>query len=604
MCGIFAYKGRETKVHTVLLHGLERLEYRGYDSAGIFVSNGRDHAHIRSTGKVGVLNKKVKDLNLGMFHVGIAHTRWATHGGVTDENSHPHVSNDGKIALVHNGIIENYAQLKKQLEAKWYTFYSQTDTEVVANMMQEYRTGDMASTIELVTAKMRGAYALVIMHTDMPHCIAWVKLWSPLIFGYNTDNDYYFSSDTQALSGYAEKIIYLEEGDIVVVDGNDYSITSWWAPTSRNAEDFDQEALAVSKWSYKHFMLKEIEEQPAIIKRIYKGRINFDTQKLHADAFHGMQHEHYRDIVFVACGTSSYAGVLASYRLQDLAGIQARVEIASEYENKRIFVDDHILHVFISQSGETADSISCLHSVLEQWGRTFGVVNVVGSTLARLTTTWLFTRAGAEIGVASTKAFTAQVVCLLLTSLYLAKKRWLRVAKYKQIVRELEQLPMYIETILQQGEYIRSIAQQLTAYKNFFFLGRHYQYATACESALKFKEITYLHAEAYPAGELKHGPLALIEEDVPSVVFAPYDLLFEKNLSTIQEIKARNGKVLVISDRKVDAADWHITIPSTCAEIYPILCVVVWQLLSYHTADLLGKDIDKPRNLAKSVTVK
>jgi glucosamine--fructose-6-phosphate aminotransferase (isomerizing) len=431
-----------------------------------------------------------------------------------------------------------------------------------------------------------------------------VRLGSPLIFGYHNDGDFFFSSDSQALTGYAEKMIYLEDGDMLHVKDNDFLITTGGKPVVRTTEEMDQQALEAAKGTYKHFMLKEIYEQPNIIRRIYKGRVDFDERKLTADAFHGMQQEGYDHITFVACGTSYHAGWLASYRFEHLAGLTTQVEIASEYENKPLRIDEKQLHVFISQSGETADSIQCLKLIRELGGKTFGVVNVVGSTIARLTESGLFTRAGTEIGVASTKAFTAQAVCLLLVALFMAKKRGLRYMTYKRVVRELAQLPEKIETILDQTEYIRSIAAQLTDYKNFFFLGRRYQLPIAYESSLKFKEISYLHSEAYPAGELKHGPLALIDGEVPTVMFMPDDDMFEKNLSSMHEIKARGGKVLVVSDRKVTDADRQITFPSSVPQVSPILTAVVGQLLAYHVADLLNHDIDKPRNLAKSVTVK
>lgn len=586
------------------MHGLQRLEYRGYDSAGMAIG---DETHIRLTkavGKVANLWIKIEKDTTIWWNRWIAHTRWATHGWVTETNCHPHVSNDGSIYVVHNWIIENYAKLRGELHDKWYTFSSETDTEVVANLIQDLRTWDLWETIDLAVQKCRWAYALVVMHRDVPDSLVGIKLWSPLIFAYDTNNNFFFSSDAQALSGYVDKMIYLEEWDSVIVSWWDYAIHADWKLATRDIETFNQEALVASKWSYKHFMLKEIEEQPNIVRRIFKWRLSSDTFNLHSDAYHGMQKEKYRFVTFVACGTSHYAWCLASYWFEDLALIQTKNEIASEYENKTMHTDHQTLHIFISQSWETADSIACLRLLQEQWANTFGVVNVPGSTIARLTDSGLYTRAGTEIGVASTKAFTAQTVCLLLTSLYLAKKRWLRYAIYQNIVRELLQLPTYIETVIQQWEIIQSIATQLATYKNFFFLWRHYHVPIAAEAALKFKEITYLHAESYPAGELKHGPLALIDADTPSILFMPHDLMFEKNLSTLQEIKARNGKVLVISDKKVDWATWQITIPTSTPEIYPLITNVVGQLLAYHTADILNNDIDKPRNLAKSVTVK
>ncbi|MFA6256142.1 MAG: glutamine--fructose-6-phosphate transaminase (isomerizing), partial [Candidatus Absconditabacterales bacterium] len=458
--------------------------------------------------------------------------------------------------------------------------------------------------VEKVLGMIRGAYALLIVSTYAPDEIIAVKIGSPLLFAYNKKNEYFFSSDKQALAGYADKLIYLDDGDIVHLKGNDYQIKSNGIPTQKKIEDMDIQLLASSKGAYKHFMLKEIFEQPNIIRRIFKGRADFNRNFLNAEAFHGMQNEQFKKIVFVGCGTSYNAGCLGTYWMENLAGLDASCEISSEYEYRNIKVSDDTLYVFISQSGETADSIEVLKLIKQKGGHTFGIVNVVGSTISRLTDYGLFTRCGAEIGVASTKAFTAQITCILLLALYLGQKRGLSKAKYDKVMIELSKVPVMIEDILADTANIRKIAEAISEYKNFFFLGRHYQLPIARESSLKLKEITYLHSESYPSGELKHGPLALIDKTIPSVLFAPNDLMFEKNISSIQEIKARDGKVITISDKDIHNADWNIQVPSTIDEIYPFLTAIVGQLLAYHVADILGKDIDKPRNLAKSVTVK
>lgn len=606
MCGIFWYKWAKNSAEKILLHGLERLEYRGYDSAGMRVSDqAADIKTFKAVGKVSNLAAKVTaqvphDAN---YTMGIAHTRWATHGGVTDENTHPHHDKNGHFYVVHNGIIENYHKLKQDLIAKWYTFYGETDTEVFANLLDANWTGNFLQTVEKCLTQIRWAYAMLIVSDYAPGEMIGVKLGSPFIFGYNAKNDFFFSSDKQALAGYAEQLFFLEDGDLVHVQGNEYIIKSNGVSMKKNFEIMDIDALQASKGDYKHFMLKEIFEQPAIIRRICKWRVNFDTNVLMAEAFHGMQDEQFKKIVFVGCGTSYNAGRLGTYWMQNLVWVDSYCEIASEYEYKHINVTDDTLYVFISQSGETADSIECLKYIKSKWGKTFGIVNVVGSTISRLTDHGLFTRAGAEIGVASTKAFTAQITCILLLALYLGRKRSLDTQQYEQILTELEKIPSLIEQILDQTDAIKSIAEQLSAYKDYFFLGRHYHVPIATESSLKFKEITYLHSEAYPAGELKHGPLALIDEKIPTIVFVPHDAMYEKNLSTIQEVKARKGKILSISDQEI-VADRHITIPETIDALYPFLGAVVGQLLSYYTADHLNKDIDKPRNLAKSVTVK
>ncbi len=607
MCGIFWYKGQRTDAHKILVHGLERLEYRGYDSAWLLVWNETWAMKlIRAVGKVSNLaNKVVKEISdKENFTFWIAHTRRATHGWVTQENTHPHHDMNKHFYLVHNGIIENYHKLKQNLLAKWYAFYGETDSEVIANLLEDNRTGDFMQTVEKVLGIIRWAYALLIVSTYAPDEIIAVKIGSPLLFAYNSNNEYFFSSDKQALAWYADKLMYLDDGDMVHLKGNDYHIKANGIPTKRKIEDMDMQLLEASKWDYKHFMLKEIFEQANIIRRIFKGRADFNKNFLNAEAFHGMQNEQFKKIVFVGCGTSYNAWCLWTYWMENLAGLDASCEIASEYEYKHIKVNNETLYVFISQSGETADSIEVLKLIKQQGGHTFGIVNVVGSTISRLTDYGLFTRAWAEIWVASTKAFTAQITCILLLALYLGQKRGLSKAKYDKIMIELSKVPVMIEDILADTVNIRKIAENISEYKNFFFLGRQYQLPIARESSLKLKEITYLHSEWYPSGELKHGPLALIDASIPSVLFVPNDLMFEKNVSSIQEIKARDGKVITISDKDIQNTDGNIQIPSTIDEIYPFLTAVAWQLFAYHVADILNKDIDKPRNLAKSVTVK
>jgi len=592
----------------ILVHGLERLEYRGYDSAGLLVGNLEwDIKLVRAVGKVSNLASKVakEASDKEHFSFWIAHTRWATHGGVTEENTHPHYDKNKHFYLVHNGIIENYHKLKQDLIAKWYTFYGETDSEVIANLLEDNRTGNFMETVEKVLGIIRWAYALLIVSTYVPNEIIAVRLWSPLLFAYNEKWEYFFSSDKQALAWYADKLIYLDDGDIVHLKCNEYHIKSNSTEAGeKKIEDMDIKALEASKWDYKHFMLKEIFEQPNIIRRIFKWRVDFNKNFLNAEAFHGMQDEQFKKIVFVGCWTSYNAWCLGTYWIENIAGLDASCEIASEYEYKNIKVHDDTLYVFISQSGETADSIEVLKLIKQKWGHTFGIVNVVGSTISRLTDYGLFTRAGAEIWVASTKAFTAQITSILLLALFLWKKRGLSKAKYDKVMIELSKVPVMIEDILADTVNIRKIAEHISVYKNFFFLGRQYQLPIARESSLKLKEITYLHSESYPSWELKHGPLALIEASIPSVLFVPNDLMFEKNSSSIQEIKARDGKVISISDKDIHNANRNIQIPSTIDEIYPFLTAIVGQILAYHVADILGKDIDKPRNLAKSVTVK
>ena len=604
MCWIFGYIWEKDAIW-LLIHGLERLEYRGYDSAWMYVFDRSGKAiKERAVWKVSQLSNKVQEIEDRTYNRWIAHTRWATHGGVTQSNTHPHTSNNGKWTIVHNGIVENYAKLKKELIAKWYTFSSETDTEVVANLLQEHDTWDMLKTAQKIQTVIRGAYALLIVHADHPDQMIAIRLGSPLIYASSKVWEHFFSSDAQALAWYADNMVYLEDGDVLHIQDEKYTIYANWEVTKRNIEDFDQEALEASKGEYKHFMLKEIYEQPNTVKRTMKWRVNFESMSLHADAFHGMWTEDYKKIVTVACGTMNHVWWLWTYRLQNLANIPAYAEIGSEYENKPFFVSPQVLHMFLSQSWETADTLETLKMVKEQWGKTLWIVNVVWSSISRETDAWLYVRAGTEIGVASTKAFITPSVLMLMLSLFLGKRRGMRLSKYQQIMRELQHLPAYIETVLDQTDHIRSIAMDLIGYKDFFFLWRWYQYPIAAENSLKFKEITYLHSEAYAAGELKHGSLALIDENFPTIFNLPHDEMYEQNLSNFQEIKARKWKICVIWDKRVEEADWQITIPETIDEIYPFLTAVAGQLLAYHVADLLWNDIDKPRNLAKSVTVK
>lgn len=606
MCWIFWYKWPKIGAENVLLHGLERLEYRGYDSAWLRVSDADGNNQlIKATGKVSELASRVaiEVPRTAKYTMGIAHTRRATHGGIALMNTHPHQDMHGNFTLVHNGIIENYHKLKQDLIAKWYSFYGETDTEVIANLLDANRTGNFLETVEKTLKQLRWAYALLIVCKHSPDEIIGIKRWSPFVFAYDDKWWFYFSSDKQALAGYADKLIHLEDGELVHVEWEKYTIKTGGIQVQKKFELMDLEAVAISKGDYTHFMLKEIFEQPAIIRRICKWRVKFDTKQLMAEAFHGMHDENFKKVVFVGCGTSYNAWWLGTYWMQNLAWMDSYAEIASEYEYKHINISDDTLYVFISQSGETADSIWILQELKAKGAKTFGIVNVVGSTISRLTDHGLFTRCGAEIGVASTKAFTGQLVSILLLALYLGQKRWLSRQRYEKLLYELEALPAKIEKILDTSDAIKAVAEDLAKHQDFFFLGRHYHVPIASEISLKFKEITYLHSESYPAGELKHGPLALIDANIPTIMCVPHDAMYEKNLSSLQEVKARNGKVLVISDKPVEA-DRHLSIPETEDEIYPFLCNVVGQLLSYYAADFLKRDIDKPRNLAKSVTVK
>lgn len=606
MCWIFAYKWYSTNADQILLQWLQRLEYRGYDSAGIYLCNDSESYVIKSVGKVSNLVNKVSQ-SLAPWSVsmcGIGHTRWATHGWVTVANAHPHQDNQQLFTIVHNGIIENYAKLKQKLLEKWYTFYSDTDTEVVANLLADTWDGNFLSTVEKVLPLLHGAYALVIMCRESPGDIIGVKLWSPLVFGKEKD-DFYLSSDTQALAWLVSNIIYLDDWELVYIKGKNFLLKSEGREIFKNLEVLNENDLQVSKWNYKHWMLKEIFEQPNILKRVCLWRVNFSDYSLKADAFHGMGQEDFQFIEFVWCGSAHHVGNLACMWIQDLAGIRSSSHIASEYEYQKIWSDPRTLHVFVSQSGETADTLQVLKTITTKGGPTFGIVNVVGSSISRMTNNGLFIRAWSEIGVATTKAFSAQALCALLLWLYLGSRRELWYGKIESLVTSIQKLPSLIDMVLDESDAIRKIAQDVVSYHNLFFLWRHYLYPIAQECSLKFKEISYIHSEAFASWELKHGQLALVDKNFLTVLLMPDDGFFTANLSTMHEVKAREGKVLTISDKPVEGCDWHISIPSVSSpELYPFLVTVVGQLLAYHVADLLGRDIDKPRNLAKSVTVK
>lgn len=633
MCWIFAYKWHKDAL-PILEHGLQRLEYRGYDSAGIMIGDGTgNHQLYKAVGKVSELSKLIHDpqsvirnSEWSVYGIGIAHTRRATHGGVNEVNTHPHHDATKRRWVVHNGIIENQHKLKQSLIAEWYMFYGQTDTEVIPALLHRHYNGNFRETVEKVLTMLHGAYALVIVHLDTPDEIIGVKRWSPLILGMRqSDHQFFFSSDAQALAGYADEIIYLDDGELVHVTWHDYTIISERGIISKDPEKLEVSAMEASKGDYEHFMRKEIDEQATIMERIMRGRVDFSTQTLMAEAFHGMQDEDYDHIVLVGCGTSYNAAMLGAYWIQELTGIRAYAEIASEYTNKNIHLDDKTLHIFLSQSGETADSIDVLKKIKARGGHTFGIVNVVGSTIANLTDHGLFMRAGYEIGVASTKAFIGQLSCLFLLVLALAKKRNIATELYLELLTALREIPSQIASILGQKEEISLtgrpgvtlyrhgekvttdwsvIGQRIGQYHDMFYLGRGNQYPIAAEWSLKIKEISYIHAESYPSGELKHGPLALMSDQVPTVVIAVDDPLFAMNSSTIAEVQARKGQVIAIANDPIASAEWTIVIPRTHYLLAPFLTTIVMQLLAYHTAYALGREIDKPRNLAKSVTVK
>lgn len=614
MCGIFAYQGSQI-ASDVLLRGLEKLEYRGYDSAWLCVMDEKWVVSCsKSVGKVALLSQAVFDAKqknvkslFGTSHFGIAHTRWATHGQPTYANTHPHHDRDEKFFVVHNGIIENYMELKEKLQSHGYEFYSDTDTEIIPALLAEAWTWNLLETVEKVLPKLEWAYALAIVSVYAPWELVAVKWGSPLVFGFRefqNDKEFFVSSDMQALSGMAQDYLSLHDGDLLhIVDGN-YSIRANGRLISTHLEKLNIATQDIEKWNFAHFMLKEIFEQANIVEQSFRWRIQFSTGNLYSNSIEFLHDKTIDRIVLVACGTSYHAGLLGAQWIEDLSGISCKSIISSEYLNQNHRITPQTLHIFLSQSGETADSIEVLKKIKENGGMTLGMVNVVGSTIAHLTDCGFFLRAGVEVGVASTKAFMAQLSCLLLLALYLGNRAQLSGSYFRQILKERQEIPTKMRHVFALAPKIQAVSQSLATYDNMFFLGRSYQSVIAQEASLKMKEISYIHSEAYPAGELKHGSLALVDEDFPSVLFSPSDVLFGQNMSSLAEVQARKGKVLVISDVSVEKADWNIVIPSTLELLMPYLTVLTSQLLSYYVALELGRDIDKPRNLAKSVTVK
>ncbi|PID84281.1 glutamine--fructose-6-phosphate transaminase (isomerizing) [Candidatus Gracilibacteria bacterium] len=606
MCGVFGYLGRAGKAAPQVIAGLQRLEYRGYDSAGICVIN-EDHKikTIKSVGKVGNLKVKVDSVETASYHAGIGHTRWATHGGVTETNCHPHLSESGRFVVIHNGIIENFSEIKKELEKKGKHFQSETDTEVTVQLFEDMYDGDHISTLKKICKKMHGAYGLVFMDKEHPDRIFGTKKGSPMVLGFGKD-ERYISSDYRALIGLIDDYIILEDGDIFMMTPEEYTILSEDREVNRDRHDVDEDENPVELGDFPHFMLKEIYEQQTVLQEMFRGRINFETNTLHSDVLEELVKEEIEKITIVASGTSYHSGLVGKYYLEEYADIETDVIVSAEFKYKKKFIDPKTLFVFVSQSGETADVLDSLKIVKEQGGNVFGIVNVPGSAIARTTGRGLYTRAGIEIGVASTKAFTTQVATFLFMALYLGKHKNLEYKKYREILENFRKIPDAIATIYDAKDTIQGIAKKYSIYKHVFYLGRGIELPIALEGSLKLKEISYIHSEAYASGELKHGPIALIDENFPTLIVNGASELYEKNISTVQEIKARNGTVVGIiseNDPKKQSYDDVLTFPHIHSELDIFLETVVLQLFSYFVALELDRDIDKPRNLAKSVTV-
>lgn len=605
MCGIVGAVAQRD-VNSILIEGLRRLEYRGYDSAGVALINNDVLERYRSLGKVQELSDKIPQNQPG--HVGIAHTRWATHGEPSEQNAHPHFSRD-RIAVVHNGIIENYKELRERLVQQGYEFTSETDSEVIAHLVESHYRDDLFQAVVKATAELEGAYALAIITSDEPDKLVACRKGSPLVVGLGFEENF-VASDVSALLPVTTRFMYLDEGDFAVLDGKTFQIYNTNLETKDLAINVSElSSDSVLKGNFRHFMLKEIYEQSKSISDCLEGRIT-RTDVLDAIFGPGSDEifERVENVQIVACGTSYHAGYVAKYWLEDLIGIPCQIEVASEFRYRNVVVPKNTLFVTLSQSGETADTLAALRdSKGKNYCGSLSICNVPESSLVRESDLVLMTRAGPEIGVASTKAFTTQLVAMLLLVITLGKKKGMDPATIRSIVSELNALPGNVEKLLELDVQIEKIAEDFIDKNDALFLGRGKHYPIAMEGALKLKEISYIHAEAYPAGELKHGPLALVDADMPIVVVTPNDDLLEKLHSNMQEVKARGGRLYVFAHAGVNlnnaADDVVVSINCDCNWTTPILSTIPLQLLSYHVAVQRGTDVDQPRNLAKSVTV-
>ena len=609
MCGIVGYIGSRDAIG-VLVSGLKRLEYRGYDSSGVAVAHPNKTLELeKATGKIVELEKKLKEHPL-FANIGIAHTRWATHGVPSEENAHPQVSFDGKFMVVHNGIIENYVQIKNKLKSEGVEFKSETDTEVIAHLIAKLYKGDFKSAVLATLNKLEGTFGLAVLCADEPETIIGARRGSPLVLGLGSESEYFLASDVAALVDYTQKVVYLNDDDVVVAKRTGYEIMTVSSHTvNRNVEEVEFDADAASKGGFEHYMLKEIFEQPEALRNTMRGRLLFadGSAKLAGLDANRLELRNLNRIIITACGTSYYAGMVGEYLIEDLAGVPVEVEYASEFRYRNPIIKPGTLVFVISQSGETADTLAALREAQTKGATVLGICNAVGSTIARESNGGVYLHAGPEIGVASTKAFSSQVTVLAMVALLLGRERRVSAEQGIEFAHAIAKIPEQIEEILKLSDKIREIAKKYVNAHNFLYLGRHYNYPVAMEGALKLKEISYIHAEGYPAAEMKHGPIALIDENMPVVVIAPKDSLFDKVLSNVREIKARGGRIVAVTTEDCtelsDYADDVIYVPKVNSMLMPLITCVPLQLLAYHIAVLRGNDVDQPRNLAKSVTV-
>jgi glucosamine--fructose-6-phosphate aminotransferase (isomerizing) len=607
MCGIIGYVGKPG-AGPLVLEALKRLEYRGYDSAGIAVIEDGRLAVVKAAGKIAALEQRL-DGHVPTGRTAIAHTRWATHGAPTNTNAHPHTDCGGTIAVIHNGIVENAGALREQLVARGHTFRSETDTEVLAHLIEEAYRDSLELAVAAALARVEGTYGIAVVASREPDTIVAARHGSPLLVGLG-EGEYFVASDAAATLAHTRSVIYLDDGEIAVIRPTGYRITDLQTePVEKEISRVDWDLASVERGGYAHFMLKEIMEQPAALEMTLRGRLLEDDGNARLGGLNLTDDQLLAvdRVVLTACGTSWHAALIGEYLLEELARIPAEVEYASEFRYRNPIVDGRTLVVGISQSGETADTLAALREAKQRGAPTLGIVNVVGSTVAREVDGGIYIHAGPEIGVASTKAFACQVAALALLTLRLGRLRALSVLQGREIVRALHRLPAQAANVLARAADVERIAEQYVRASNALYLGRGYNFPVALEGALKLKEISYIHAEGYPAAEIKHGPIALIDEMMPVVFIAPHDGVYQKIVSNVQEVKARRGRVIAIvteGDADIAAlADHSFTIPETITPLTPVLSVIPLQLMAYYIAVRRGCDVDKPRNLAKSVTV-
>ncbi len=608
MCGIVGYIGGK-RAKGILLEGLKRLEYRGYDSAGLAVIQDNEILVEKATGRITNLEGRVPR-EFDEATTGIAHTRWATHGKPNETNAHPHTDQSGRIAMVHNGIIENFESLRRYLEEQGIEFSSETDSEVLAKLIGHfYKNGNLEEAVRSALSEVQGTYGIAVICSDLPDTILVARKGSPLIIGVG-NHEFVVASDASAIIEHTNQVIYLEDGELAVINSGGFRTTTLEdVPVAKDVEKVELELEQIELDGFEHFMLKEIFEQPRSLQLCMGGRINTREGTIHLGGIDNYTRELARAkrVIFTACGTAWHAALIGEYLFEELARIPAETEYSSEFRYRNPIIEDGTVVCAVSQSGETADTLAALREAKEKGAIALGVVNVVGSTIARETDAGIYLHVGPEIGVASTKAFTGQVAVLSLLAASVGRRRHLSPSNYEKFVSELSDIPGKAERIMEQSDDIRKIAQNLADSLNWLYLGRGYNYPVALEGALKIKEISYVHAEGMPAAEMKHGPIALVSKGMPAVFIATHSSQYDKVIGNIEEVKARGGKVLAViteGDNELPKkCDYVMTVPKTIEPLEPLLTVIPLQLLAYHVGVLRGCNVDKPRNLAKSVTV-